>query len=41
MIHRARKQLLEARVAFLRYIELAPNAADASMIKGYLEEIRP
>ena len=40
MIFRARDQLPAAKDAFLRYIEAAPDAPDAAMIKSYLEEIR-
>ena len=38
MIHRARKELPEAKASFQRYLELDPQAPDASMIKTYLEE---
>lgn len=40
MIYRARNQLPDAKTSFQRYIELAPDAADAAMIRSYLEEIR-
>jgi hypothetical protein len=39
MIQRARNKLPEAKASLRRYIELAPDAADAAMIKSYLEEI--
>ena len=38
-IYRARKQAPEARASFQRYLELAPAAPDAAMIKSYLEEM--
>jgi predicted Zn-dependent protease len=38
-IYRQRKQLPEARASFMRYLELAPDAPDAAMIKSYVEEI--
>lgn len=37
-IYRQRKQLPEARASFQRYLELAPEAPDAPMIKSYMEE---
>ncbi len=37
-IYRQRKQLPEARASFQRYLELAPDAPDAAMIKSYIEE---
>jgi regulator of sirC expression with transglutaminase-like and TPR domain len=37
-IYRQRNQLPEARASFQRYLELAPNAPDAPMIKSYMEE---
>jgi len=40
MIHRARNQAAEARASFQRYLEAAPDAADFTMIKSYLEELR-
>ena len=39
LIYRARKQWPEAKESFQRYIETAPNAPDAPMIKSYLEEM--
>lgn len=39
MIQRQRKQLGEAKVNLLRYLELAPDAPDAAMIKSYVEEL--
>jgi predicted Zn-dependent protease len=39
MIHRARKQLRDAKENFERYLERAPNAPDAGMIRSYVEEI--
>jgi predicted Zn-dependent protease len=38
LVHRARKELPEARASFRRYLELDPQAPDAAMIKAYLEE---
>ena len=38
-IYRSRNQLSEARASFLRYVESAPAAPDAAMIKSYIEEI--
>jgi predicted Zn-dependent protease len=38
-VYRARRKAPEAKASFQRYLELAPNAPDASMIKSYLEEI--
>jgi predicted Zn-dependent protease len=38
-IYRLRKQVPEARASYQRYLEAAPNAADAPMIKSYLEEM--
>lgn len=38
-VYRTRNQLPEAKASYLRYLELAPNAPDAPMIKSYLEEI--
>ena len=38
LVHRARKELPEAKASFQRYLELDPQAPDASMIKTYLEE---
>lgn len=40
MIYRARKQSLEARESLQRYLKLAPDAPDFSMIKSYVEELR-
>jgi Zn-dependent protease with chaperone function len=40
MIQRLRKHPTEARVNLLRYLELAPEAADAPMIKNYVEELK-
>lgn len=37
-IYRQRNQLPEASASFQRYLELAPNAPDAPMIKSYMEE---
>jgi len=39
MIQRLRKQPDEARTNLLRYLELAPKAPDAAMIKSYVEEL--
>lgn len=38
LIYRARNQLPDAKASFQRYLELAPQAPDASMIKTYMEE---
>jgi predicted Zn-dependent protease len=38
LVYRARKELPEAKASFQRYLELDPQAPDASMIKTYLEE---
>lgn len=38
MIYRERKQVAEAKTAFSRYLELAPEASDFLMIKSYVEE---
>jgi hypothetical protein len=40
MIQRMREQPAEARVNLLRYLELAPQAPDAGMIKSYVEELK-
>ena len=40
MIQRQRDQPAEARANLLRYIELAPQAPDAAMIKSYVEELK-
>jgi tetratricopeptide (TPR) repeat protein len=40
MIQRLRKQPTQARENLLRYLELAPDAADAAMIKSYVEDLR-
>lgn len=37
-IYRSRRQAAEAKASFERYLELAPNAPDLSMIKSYIEE---
>ena len=37
-IYRQRNQMAEARASFERYLELAPAAPDAPMIKSYMEE---
>lgn len=39
LIYRARKQVPDAKASFQRYLELAPQAPDSSMIKTYLEEL--
>jgi beta-barrel assembly-enhancing protease len=39
MIYRARKRAAEARSSFERYLQLAPQAPDALMIKTYVEEL--
>ena len=38
-IYRQRNQLREARTSFQRYLESAPTAPDAAMIRSYLEEM--
>ena len=38
MIYRSRKDPAAARASFERYIELAPDAADAAMIRSYIQE---
>ena len=38
-VYRARQQTPEAKTSFQRYLDLAPKAPDASMIKSYLEEM--
>jgi predicted Zn-dependent protease len=40
MIQRQREQPAEARTNLLRYLELAPQAPDAAMIKSYVEELK-
>lgn len=39
LVHRARKELPDAKASFQRYLELEPQAPDALMIKTYLEEL--
>jgi hypothetical protein len=39
MIHRTRGNAAEARASFQRYLEAAPQAPDAGLIKSYLEEL--
>ena len=39
-VHRLRSNASAARASFQRYLELAPMAADAPMIKSYMEELR-
>ncbi len=39
MIFRGRKRGAEARASFERYLQLAPQAPDALMIRSYIEEI--
>lgn len=39
MIYRGRKQAPEARTSFERYLQLAPQAPDALMIRSYIEEL--
>jgi predicted Zn-dependent protease len=41
MIQRLREQPVEAQANLLRYLELAPEAPDAAMIKSYVEELKP
>ena len=40
LIYRLRSQLAEAKGSFERYLELAPNAPDALLIRSYTEEAR-
>lgn len=39
LVHRSRHQIPEARADFQRYLELAPQAPDALMIRSYMEEL--
>jgi len=39
MIYRARKRGADARASFERYLQLAPQAPDALMIRSYIEEL--
>ena len=39
MVYRSRGQAVEAKASFARYLELAPQATDALMIKNYMEEL--
>src|SRR6185437_14642671 len=39
LIYRLTKRPAEARASFQRYLELAPQAADALMIRNYMEEL--
>ncbi len=40
MIFRARKQPADARASFERYLQRAPDAPDAMMIRNYIEELQ-
>jgi hypothetical protein len=40
MIQRMREEPAEARTNLLRYLELAPGAPDAGLIKSYVEELK-
>lgn len=40
MVYRLRNQASGARASFERYLELAPEAPDAAMIRTYLEELQ-
>ena len=40
MIYRARKESAAAQASFARYLELAPKAPDAAMVRNYIEELR-
>jgi len=40
MIYRARKEPAAAQASFARYLELAPKAPDAAMVRSYIEELR-
>lgn len=39
MIYRQRNQVAEAKASFERYLQMAPNASDFSMVKSYVEEL--
>jgi predicted Zn-dependent protease len=39
LIYRRRNQTAEAKATLARYLELAPEASDAAMIKSYVEEL--
>jgi predicted Zn-dependent protease len=39
LVHRSRKNAAEAKASFQRYLEAAPKAPDAALIKSYLEEL--
>ena len=39
MIRRQRGEMAEARANYQRYLEAAPDAPDALMVKSYLEEL--
>jgi predicted Zn-dependent protease len=40
MIYRQRNQPAEAKASLQRYLEMAPEAPDAAMVKSYLEELK-
>jgi predicted Zn-dependent protease len=40
LIYRARKDAAAAQASFARYLELAPQAPDAAMVRAYIEELR-
>ena len=38
ILHRSRNEAADARASFEKYLEMAPNAPDAALIKTYLTE---
>jgi tetratricopeptide (TPR) repeat protein len=40
MVYRLRKRVPEAQASFERYLQLAPEAPDALMIRNHIEELR-
>ena len=40
LIYRTRKDAAAAQASFARYLELAPQAPDAAMVRAYIEELR-
>lgn len=40
LIYRQRNQAAEAKASLQRYLEMAPEAPDAAMVKSYLEELK-
>ena len=39
LVYRSTKHAAEARASFERYLQVAPDAADAPMIKNYIQEL--